>query len=166
MDIKVIKKFNILPIIIVFLFLNCSKNISNNNVEDENLNLESNSQQVEQLKKNYEINVTQPAEKVKLNNEVEIVINVVPEGNFHINKEYPVKFESKLVPENAEIVGGLIVDKTHIIKLEEKLLQFEIPIKLTKPGKAKFEGKFRFGLCNEKSCLLPEEKIVWEIEGE
>ncbi len=86
----------------------------------------------------------------KVNEECKVALRLKAKGDFHINKEYPTKFNPSAT-DGVEYVGG---GPFRFTPSQEKDETFTITIKRTSAGAITPKGVFKFGVCRENSCQV------------
>ena len=85
----------------------------------------------------------------KVNEECKVVLRLKAKGDFHINKEYPTKF-NPAASEGVEYVGA----PYRFTPSQEKEETFTITIKRTSAGAISPKGQFKFGVCTSSGCQM------------
>lgn len=147
------KRYDYFLFFLIFMLYNCDKSHSDTPITSENKDEQSKSYEL-----SYEKSISLP-----VNIEGKLEIRVKALNQFHINKEYPVKFELLQLEGEGEIIGGDTLNNSNAQIPEDNLLIFVIPFKVKRVGNTKFKGLFKFSLCSENSCIMPKEIIEWEV---
>lgn len=90
------------------------------------------------------------AGECKVNEECKIALRLKTKEPFHINKEYPTKFNGS-GGEGYEFVGG---PSYRFTPSQEKEETFTVTIKRTSGGAITPKGVFKFGVCKDSGCQV------------
>ncbi|MBX3155388.1 MAG: hypothetical protein KF773_05280 [Deltaproteobacteria bacterium] len=78
-------------------------------------------------------------------------------GDYHVNEQYPVKFESDTVP-------GLSVDGTGtFVRESAKVGTLTIRFVAASPGKAQLKGTFKLSVCTDDNCEIEAPAIAFTV---
>lgn len=101
-----------------------------------------------------------PAE-AKVGEESKVSIRVVPQGEWHMNLEYPTKLE--ITPPTGTTIAKPKLEKGDAIKLDEQSCEFAIAFTPQEGGEKTFTGEFKFAVCQDEACVPKTEKLEFKV---
>lgn len=93
--------------------------------------------------------------------ESKVSIRLVPQGEWHMNLEYPTKLEIT-APEGTTVAKPKLA-KGDAIKLDEAGCEFAVGFTPDSAGSKKFTGEFKFAICREEACVPRTETLEFEV---
>lgn len=100
-------------------------------------------------------------EEAKVGEESTVSIRVIPQGEWHMNLEYPTKLEVT-APEGTTVAKPKLA-KTDAVKLDEQSAEFAIAFTPQEAGEKTFTGEFKFAVCQEEACVPKTEKLEFKV---
>jgi len=100
-------------------------------------------------------------EEAKVGQESKVSIRVIPQGEWHMNLEYPTKLE--ITPPAGTTVAKPKLAKADAIKLDEQSCEFAISFTPSEAGDKTFTGEFKFAVCQEEACVPKTEKLEFQV---
>ena len=100
-------------------------------------------------------------EEAKVGQESKVSIRVIPQGEWHMNLEYPAKLE--ITPPTGATVAKPKLEKGDAIKLDEQSLEFAVAFTPSEAGDKTFTGEFKFAVCQEEACVPKTEKLEFQV---
>jgi hypothetical protein len=98
---------------------------------------------------------------VSVGEEGKISIRVIPQGEWHMNLEYPTKLQ--IDPPDGITVAKAKLDKADAVKLDEQSCEFAISYTAAEAGAKTFTGEFKFAICQDEACVPKTEKLQFEV---
>jgi hypothetical protein len=97
----------------------------------------------------YDIEVELPAKSSK-GRESLAKVHVHPQGDWHMNTQYPVRL-SLQAPGGVKLVASELA-KGDAERLDDEALTFAVPFTPASEGPKRFEGQLSFAMCGELAC--------------
>ncbi len=99
--------------------------------------------------------------EAKVGEESKVSIRVVPQGEWHMNLEYPTKLE--ITPPAGTTMAKPSLAKADAVKLDEQSCEFAVAFTPQEVGDKKFTGEFKFAICQAEACVPKTETIEFEV---
>lgn len=80
-------------------------------------------------------------------------------GAWHVNVEYPAKFE--VLAAEGFTVAKTVLRAQDAAQFDDQQLRFEVPLTPTQAGELPVQFKFKFGLCSGDRCVTREAVLGW-----
>ncbi|MFO7566267.1 MAG: protein-disulfide reductase DsbD family protein [Enhygromyxa sp.] len=93
--------------------------------------------------------------------ESKVSIRVIPQGEWHMNLEYPTKLT--IEPPEGTTVAKPKLDKGDAVKLDEEGCEFAVAFTPAEAGAKTFTGEFKFAVCQDEACVPKTEKLQFEV---
>ncbi|HLT36212.1 MAG TPA: hypothetical protein VK034_08000 [Enhygromyxa sp.] len=93
--------------------------------------------------------------------ESKVSIRVVPQGEWHMNLEFPTKLV--IEPPTGTTVAKPKLEKADAVKLDEQGCEFAIAFTPSEAGAKTFTGEFKFAVCQDEACVPKTEKLQFEV---
>lgn len=100
-------------------------------------------------------------EEAKVGQESKVSIRVIPQGEWHMNLEYPTKLEVT-APAGTTVAKPQLA-KADAIKLDEQSCEFAVTFTPQEAGDKTFTGEFKFAVCQEEACVPKTEKLEFNV---
>lgn len=99
--------------------------------------------------------------EAKVGQESKVSIRVIPQGEWHMNLEYPTKLE--ITAPAGTTVAKPKLEKADAVKLDEQSAEFAIAFTPSEAGDKTFTGEFKFAVCQEEACVPKTEKLEFQV---
>jgi hypothetical protein len=93
--------------------------------------------------------------------ESKVSIRVIPQGEWHMNLEYPTKLE--INPPSGTTIAKPKLGKADAVKLDEQGCEFAIAFTPEEAGTKTFTGEFKFAVCQDEACVPKTETLQFEV---
>lgn len=101
-----------------------------------------------------------PAE-AKVGEESKVSIRVIPQGEWHMNLEYPTKLQ--IEPPSGTTIAKPKLEKADAVKLDEQGCEFAVAFTPAEAGTKTFTGEFKFAVCQDEACVPKTETLQFEV---
>jgi hypothetical protein len=100
-------------------------------------------------------------EEGKVGQESKVSIRVIPQGEWHMNLQFPTKLE--ITPPAGVTVAKAKLAKDDAVKLDESSCEFAVALTPSEAGDKTFTGEFKFAVCIDDACVPKTEKLEFQV---
>jgi hypothetical protein len=100
-------------------------------------------------------------EDAQVGQESKVSIRVIPQGEWHMNLEYPTKLE--ITAPAGTTVAKPKLAKADAIKLDEGSCEFAVAFTPQEAGEKTFTGEMKFAVCIDEACVPKTEKLEFKV---
>lgn len=106
-----------------------------------------------------------PISRCLARKECEVELLLEAKGNFHVNMQYPTKFEA-FVTTAKDIIFIKPVMAHKDGRSEENKFSLPVAFAGANPGTATIGGKFSFSVCNDTTCVIESTDVETAVKVE
>jgi hypothetical protein len=100
-------------------------------------------------------------EEAKVGQESKVSIRVIPQGEWHMNLQFPTKLE--ITPPTGVTVAKPKLAKDDAVKLDEGSCEFAVALTPSEAGDKTFTGELKFAVCIDEACVPKTEKLEFQV---
>jgi hypothetical protein len=105
--------------------------------------------------------VIEPPAEVPAGSDAMVTIKVVPQGEWHMNLDFPTSL-TMAAPDGVALAKEKLV-KADALKLDDTNCEFGVGFTPSTPGDKKFTGKLKFAVCQDEACAPKTEEVEFVV---
>lgn len=98
----------------------------------------------------------------KVGETVELTVELLPQGGYKVNEEYPIKFQFADL-DGATAIQGTVSKSEG--KVDAKKATLPLKVKLDKAGTRRVGGKLSFSVCTDERCLIEKRDLEVPLDA-